>query len=89
MTEKTAKERGLTLAGERFKESEAWVYLIWGLTKEGQCDLLAVASSEETRERYEIFGRRHVRPNYHLVKSELVMLDHAFGRGMLPQAMRR
>lgn len=87
--EKTAKSRGLTLVGDRFLAQEAWVYLVWGITKAGQCDLLCVASSEETRERYEEFGRRSPRPVYHLVQSELVLIDHAFGRSMLPQGLRR
>lgn len=89
MVEKTAKERGLILVGDRFKDQEAWSYLVWGITKEGHCDLLAVASSEDTRERYEEYGRRHIRPTYHMVKSELVLLDHAFGKSMFPQALRK
>lgn len=87
--EKTAKERGLTMVGDRFLEQEAWVYLVWGLTKDGRCDLLAVAAREESRERYEEMGRRSRRPAYHMVKSELVLTDHAFGQSMLPNALNR
>ncbi len=88
MAEKTAKERGLTLVGDHFGPQEAWVYLVWGLTREGACDLLCVAASEEAREMYEDIGRRNKRPIYHTVKSELVLTDHAFGQSMLPQALR-
>lgn len=87
MAEKTAKERGLTLVGDHFGPQEAWVYLVWGLTKDGRCDLLCVAASEESREMYEDTGRRSRRPIYHMVTSELVLTDHAFGQSMLPQAL--
>lgn len=87
MTEKTAKERGLTLVGDHFGPQGAWVYLVWGITREGRCDLLCVAASEESREMYEDTGRRSRKPIYHMVKSEIVLTDHAFGQSMLPQAL--
>lgn len=87
MVEKTAKERGLTLVGDHFGPQEAWVYLVWGLTTDGRCDLLCVAASEESREMYEGIGRKSRRPLYHMVTSELVLTDHAFGQSMLPQAL--
>jgi hypothetical protein len=84
MAEKTAKEKGLILVGDHCEEQNAWVYLVWGVTKDGRCDLLAVAARESSRERYEDVGRRR---NYHLVKSELVLIDHVFGESMLPNAL--
>ncbi len=86
-TEKTASEHGLTMVGDKFDEQSAWVYLVWGITKDGRCDLLSVAAREQSRERYEDYGRRSKKPVYHLIKSELVLIDHAFGQSMLPQGL--
>lgn len=71
------------MVGDRWAEQDAYVYLVWGVTKEGRCDLLCVAARETSRERYEEMGRRSVRPAYHLVKSERVCIDHSFGQSML------
>jgi hypothetical protein len=87
--EKTAKERGLPLVGDQCSEQGAWVYLVWGITKEGRCDLLCVAAREETRMRYEEMGWRRGMHPYRIVKSELVLIDHAFGQSMLPNSLNR
>lgn len=89
MVEKTAKERGLILVGDKCAEQDAWVYLVWGITKDGRCDLLAVAARESSKDRYEEVGRRSKNPLYFLVKSELVLIDHCFGQGMLPNSLNR
>lgn len=83
---KTAKAQGLALVGDKCAEQDAWVYLVWGITKAGRCDLLCVAAREETKERYEEVGRRR-KPAYHLVTSELVLIDHSFGQSMLPNSL--
>ncbi len=77
----------VNLVGDRWDEQDAYVYLVWGITKDGRCDLLAVAAREASRERYEEYGRRSIRPAYHMVKSERVCIDHAFGQSMLPNSL--
>jgi hypothetical protein len=87
MVKKTLKERGITMVGDLCVEQGAWVYLVWGITQDGVCDLLCVAAREVSRERYEEMGQRNKR--YHVVQSELVLIDHAFGQSMLPNALNR
>jgi hypothetical protein len=64
---------------------ECWIWLIWGL-KKGQCDLLAIASTEEARDRYMEFGKRH---GYSHVQHEEVMTNHLYGDRMLGRAFSR
>lgn len=64
---------------------ECWIWLIWGL-KKGHCDLVAIASSEKTRDRYIESGKRM---GYSHVQSEEVMTGHLYGQNMLGSAMGR
>lgn len=63
----------------------SWVWLIWGL-KVGRCDLLALATTEESRDRYLEFGKLH---GYTHVQSEEVMTDHLYGDKALGRAFSR
>lgn len=78
-------ERSHILAGDILKGREAYVHLVWGIWKDGRCDLIAIATNDETLARYKEVGERNA--NYMLCRTELVMLDHAFGRNMLPNVL--
>ncbi|QQO30761.1 hypothetical protein JJC00_18935 [Bradyrhizobium diazoefficiens] len=61
-----------------------WVWLIWGLTP-GTCDLVAIATTEEIRDRYVVGAG----PRFTTVTTEKVLLDHAYGYRMVLSAMNR
>ena len=79
----------VTMVGDLCEEQSAYVYLVWGITKDGRCDLLSVAARETSKNRYEEMGRRNKSPTYHMIQSELVLIDHAFGQSMLPNSLNR
>ncbi len=56
-----------------------YIWLVWGLTID-RCDLIATASSEETKARYIEAGERR---GYKTVQTEYIMVDHAYGDRML------
>lgn len=78
-------ENKYTFAGDILKGREAYVHLVWGIWKDGRCDLIAIATTDDALARYKAVGEHNA--NYMMVKTEIVMLDHAFGRGMLPNSL--
>jgi hypothetical protein len=61
------------------KGGEPAVWLIWGL-KSHRCDLLAIATTPEARDRYLAHGAAR---GYTRTMDELVTLNHLYGAGML------
>jgi hypothetical protein len=57
-----------------------YVWLVWGLM-DGRCDLLAIATTKESRDRYMYTGSGMGR--YQAVKHERAFVDHLFGGGLL------
>ncbi len=72
---------------DRLGGQDPAVRLVWGILKDGRCDLIAIATNDDALARYKDMGERN--QNYIVVKDELVMLNHAFGAEMLPNAMNR
>jgi len=68
-------------------DNEQWVWLIWGLKKQPAptCDLVAIATTEEIRDKYQSGAERR----YTTVHTEKVLLDHAYGHGMLLELFNR
>lgn len=58
-----------------------FVWTIWGLTKKDRCDLIAIATTEEARDRYVKFTE--AQPKYSAAHSEKAFVNHLYGRGML------
>lgn len=54
-----------------------YVWLVWGVTKDLHCDLVAIASDDAARERYLEAARRSGR--YTHVQDEKAFIDHMFG----------
>lgn len=64
--------------------TEQRVWLIWGLNRKHEtCDLIAIATTEEIRDRY-TKGQQ-----FDAIHTEHVLLDHAYGHGMILEAMNR
>lgn len=77
----------VTMAADLMGGLEAYVWLVWGVRKNGRCDLLVIATSDGVKDRYKEYGERQ--NQYVLIKEERCMLDHAFGMGMLPNALNK
>lgn len=59
---------------------DQWVWLVWGVNV-GTADLVAIAGSQETRDRYIDTGQRMGK--WKMVLAEQVLVDHLYGLGMI------